>query len=446
VDFINKSFDEGVESAKELLRALIAQPTIPGAEDQDRPTPSRVEPATAAKPREETRRPEPEKSEKRESITETGVLRREKLEQEVRFRAEEARFQQEKAELEKKLEEERTTHDRMQAVAASKSRSRRIGVFGVAIVVLAIAASGFFLTKYVLPGNTAAPTKQDSTTAQAIVPVTAPSNTPAQESSPATEAPQPTEKPADTAIPTAAISPTPSSLLTDDKGVEMVLVPEGDFAMGSNRGESDEQPVHIVNLSAYYIDKYEVTNKSYKACVDDGKCIPPQQLYFFPESPNRIYFGNPQYDNYPVIYVDWNQANDYCEWRGARLPTEAEWEKAARGTDERPYAWGKELACPHANYQGCVNLTSEVGSYPEGVSPYGAYDLTGNVWEWVSDWYSANYYSISPGRNPTGPTTGQSRQMRGGSWARYDVTAFHRANYAASYNNFDIGMRCARSQ
>ncbi len=235
--------------------------------------------------------------------------------------------------------------------------------------------------------------------------------------------------------------------MTDEQGAQMVLIPAGDFTMGSNRGETDEQPVHLVYLDAFYMDKYEVTNKLYKECADAGKCEPPKQIYFFAESPNKIYYGVSQYDNFPVIFVDWNMAKAYCEWRGARLPTEAEWEKAARGTGrENTYPWGKDLDCQKANYQGCVNRTSEVGSYQEGVSPFGVYDMTGNVWEWVSDWYSDNYYAISPPKNPSGPSSGQSRVLRGGSWPRFDVTAYHRNKFAPDYNTFDIGFRCARSE
>jgi formylglycine-generating enzyme required for sulfatase activity len=255
------------------------------------------------------------------------------------------------------------------------------------------------------------------------------------------------ELPTPTAPPTEATdlpAVEPLSEIIDDKGTEMVLVSEGEFTMGSDKGEPDEKPVHVVYLDAYYIDKFEVTNQLYKVCVDEGQCDPPRQDYFFIQSPNKIYFGNPQYDNYPVVYVDWNMAKAHCEWRGARLPTEAEWEKAARGTEGNIYAWGKDLDCQKANYQNCVNYTTEVGSYPAGLSPYGAYDMTGNVWEWVADWYSDNYYSKSSSQNPPGPISGQSRVLRGGAWPRFDITTYHRTNFAPTYNTFDIGFRCAR--
>jgi len=148
--------------------------------------------------------------------------------------------------------------------------------------------------------------------------------------------------------------------------------------------------------------------------------------------------------------VDWSMAKNYCEWRDARLPTEAEWEKAARGSDDqRFFPWGNSaINCQLANYNGangCYNGTSRVDSYDEGKSPYGIYGMAGDVWEWVADWYSETYYQFTPTINPKGPDTGQSRVLRGGSWNRqeYDVRVSNRNKYSPSYYNFDIGFRCA---
>jgi serine/threonine-protein kinase len=240
----------------------------------------------------------------------------------------------------------------------------------------------------------------------------------------------------------------PESEIIDGKGAAMVLVPASDFPMGSSNGGADERPIHSVYLDDYYIDKFEVTNALYKVCVNAGVCNPPIHTGSFTRS---SYYGNAQYDQYPVVYMDWNMANTYCEWRGAHLPTEAQWEKAARGTDARIYPWGRDADCQKANYQGsgngCVGGTSKVGNYESGKSPYGAYDMAGNVWEWVSDWYSEAYYQTSLSSNPIGPDFGLSRVLRGGSWSRgqYEIRASERNKFKPDYYNFDIGFRCANS-
>jgi len=449
VDFTDKSFDEGVESAKEVLRTLIAQPTIPrdaAAEASQAASPHAV---SDPKPMADADNPN----------TTTSKLRKEKIEQEMHFREETERLQKEKDDLAKKLQEEHDTNERMQAAKPAKietqpakSRSKLIGVFGISILVLAIA--GFAGIKLLsgpaaasVPNETQAvfPDTPMATEAAALIPLTAKDSPtpPPTEAAVASEAPTATDAPTAPQASSDTSSGTLAAAKTDEKGVEMALVPAGSFPMGNSRGEAFEQPVHQVYLDAYYIDKVEVTNKEYKACVDDGKCDAPRQVYFFEAAPNKLYFGASEYDNYPVIFVDWNMAKNFCQWRGARLPTEAEWEKAALGDTGNPYPWGKDLDCQKANYQKCVNRTSEVGSYPDGASPYGVLDMTGNVWEWVSDWYADNYYANSPAKNPQGPITGQSKVIRGGSWARFDVTAYHRRNFAPDYNTFDIGFRCA---
>jgi formylglycine-generating enzyme required for sulfatase activity len=231
--------------------------------------------------------------------------------------------------------------------------------------------------------------------------------------------------------------------ITDEKGVVMRLVPAGEFTMGSNEGDSDEQPVHTVFLNSYYMDKYEVTNALYKACVDEDICTQPPNITSYSRS---RYYGGSAYVDYPVIYVDWSQANTYCEWRGARLPTEAEWEKAARGTDGRTYPWGEGIDCSRANY--CEGDTTEVGSYESGVSPYGIYDMAGNVWEWVADWYDSGYYNNTPSSNPTGPSSGDYRVLRGGSWGDNEsyLRAFYRLMNVPVNFSGNFGFRCSRSQ
>ncbi|MDZ4160202.1 MAG: SUMF1/EgtB/PvdO family nonheme iron enzyme, partial [Anaerolineaceae bacterium] len=234
-----------------------------------------------------------------------------------------------------------------------------------------------------------------------------------------------------------------STQVREADGMVQVYVQEGEFEMGSNDGYWDEQPVHKVYLDAYWIDQTEVTNGMYARCVAAGACTPPSQTKSYTRS---SYYGNPRNDEYPVIYVNWIQANDYCKWAGGRLPTEAEWEKAARSTDGRQYPWGNQA--PNAsllNYNSDIEDTTAVGSYPTGASPYGALDMAGNVWEWVADWYDEDYYSRSPGENPQGSSGGTFRARRGGSWYNTElpVRSAIRRRYAPVSSSFLIGFRCA---
>lgn len=274
------------------------------------------------------------------------------------------------------------------------------------------------------------------------------SRTPIQTPKPPTLTLDPTFTP----TPTLGLTFTPTAYPPGitQKGAEMVLIPAGAFQMGCDPNhpaevcQGNEGPLHTVTLDAYSIDKYEVTNVLYQACVEAGRCSPPPSN----SSSNRNnYYDNPEFADYPVIYVSWKQAREYCEWRGARLPTEAEWEKAARGDqDTRRFPWGDHAAdCTYANYSVCKGDTEKVGSHPDGSSPYGVLDMAGNVWEWVNDWYDPIYYTKSPADNPPGPETGQYRVLRGGGWF-YDWN-YIRTAYRIYGNPINVssyyGFRCA---
>ncbi len=247
-----------------------------------------------------------------------------------------------------------------------------------------------------------------------------------------------------------ANSATPTKTSTPPTPMPMVNVPAGDFIMGSSDGDAqasgDEKPQHTVYLDAFQIDKYEMTNALYIQCVDAGKCYPPSTVSSYTRS---SYYGDPAFDNYPVINVSWFDAKAYCEWAGKRLPTEAQWEKAARGTDGRIYPWGNTWDATKLN--SLVSSpspvdTTTVGSYPSGASPYGVLDMAGNVWEWVADWYDPNYYGHSPKREPQGPSSGQYKVLRGGSWDNglADARVANRDYGVPIYYYAHLGFRCVK--
>ncbi len=244
------------------------------------------------------------------------------------------------------------------------------------------------------------------------------------------------------AAPPAHASPGDTWVRPAD-GAVMVLVPAGEFPYGP--GSASHPPQQKVHLDAFWIDRTEVTNVQYALCVSDGGCDAPllETLY---QDPART--------RHPVVWVSHTEAEVYCAWAGARLPTEIEWEKAARGTDGRKFPWGDELSAERANfYESGLGDATPVGSYPQGASPYGALDMAGNVCEWVQDlWRTGEAYRehpiLPPGRRPVGEhPVGHHYTLRGGSWAQLAdrITTYARANEEPVWRTKDIGFRCAVS-
>jgi formylglycine-generating enzyme required for sulfatase activity len=254
-----------------------------------------------------------------------------------------------------------------------------------------------------------------------------------------TKTPSSSATPPPSATPTMPASPTPAlgigSTQTGKDGMILLYVPAGPFMMGSDK-LANEQLMHQVTLDAFWIDQTEVTNAMYAQCVKTGPCL----------DTSDVKLSDPVFVDYPVVWITWNKAKVYCEWVGRRLPSEAEWEKAARGTDGRTYPWGEVLDPSFANYENREG-TTKVGSFESGKSPYGAYDMAGNVWEWVADWYGP--YSSAASSNPTGPASGKYRVLRGGSWffgwGSLPISAY-RKSINPSYSHQSVGFRCSVSQ
>ncbi len=236
-------------------------------------------------------------------------------------------------------------------------------------------------------------------------------------------------------------------------GAPMVLIPEGSFPMGVPHGDRDggrdEYPRHDVFVNDFYIDKFELTNGRYLEFVKATKHRIPQN----PKNATRnLWEGDTITESLadrPVVNVDWADAQAYCQWAGKRLPTEAEWEKAAKGTADRRFPWGNvEPTNKHLNFNqqwiGEKTLMP-VGSYELGKSPFGVYDMAGNVWEWVNDWYDAKYYERSPAKNPVGPESGTKRVLRGSGWQNETPTVriFTRVDSDPTIRNESTGFRCA---
>ena len=248
-----------------------------------------------------------------------------------------------------------------------------------------------------------------------------------------TSVPPATAVPAPTAVPTLGIGSTQTRA---QDGMLMVYVPEGPFTMGS-KDFSNAAP-HQVTLDAFWIDQTDVTNAKYANCVQKSSCTAP--VGGVNSNTQSPYYGNSQFDNYPVINVNWDQAKAYCRWVGGDLPTEAQWEKAALGTTGYKYPWGDTLDQTYANYNS--KDTTAVCSYPKGNSPYGACDMAGNVWQWVADWFGD--YGTSPVTN----SSGQVRVLRGGSWGsdEYFVRSAGRSGDLPSMAFNYLGFRCASSK
>jgi formylglycine-generating enzyme required for sulfatase activity len=226
----------------------------------------------------------------------------------------------------------------------------------------------------------------------------------------------------------------------------MGMIPAGAFWMGIDgpQGLDDERPRHAVLLHTYAMDLYEVTVGRYAVFLRKTGRTPP----LFWDTVDLK-----EHADRPVIGIDWEDADAYCRWAGRRLPTEAEWEHAARGTDERRYPWGNQTPTPElANYAIGARFSYSqtlmpVGHYEKGTSPYGMYDMAGNVWEWVHDWYGTNYYEVSEEENPRGPEQGQFKVLRGGSWSelpKYLLT-YGRFKLSPTTRNSYTGFRCAKS-
>jgi formylglycine-generating enzyme required for sulfatase activity len=267
-----------------------------------------------------------------------------------------------------------------------------------------------------------------------------------------------TTSPTQTNIPPTFNLGIGSTMISNKDDMILLYIPVGEFTMGSDDGEADEKPVHKVKLDPFWIDQTEITNGMYAKCVQDGACHQPSLTTSYTRD---SYYGNSEFDNYPVIYVSWDDANAYCSWADRRLPTEAEWEKAARGPDASAYPWGNKFDGTRVNFcdKNCLldqsdtssddgyADTAPVGSYPSGIGVYGVLDMAGNVWEWVADRYSKTYYASLPVSNPLGPDSGQYRVLRGGALTnlRDGVRSANRHMRKPALRYYNLGFRCAMS-
>jgi formylglycine-generating enzyme required for sulfatase activity len=264
---------------------------------------------------------------------------------------------------------------------------------------------------------------------------------PTQTAIPPTATPLPSPEPSPTVAPSLApaalAGPQTGSSMTWLDGEDMVYVPAGEFTMGTGVGSTPEKQVY---LDGFWIYSTEVTNKMYAQCVTTGNCAAPAQEVGAPV------YTNPQYGDFPVVGVTWDMASNYCAWAKADLPTEAQWEKAARGPDSSPYPWGINApSCSLLNFKGCLGHTSGVIDYSDGRSPYGAFDMAGNVFEWVKDFYDEHAYDSMPSSNPTGPASGTTHVVRSSSYETEASLVLSGVRHPANttYHSADLGFRCA---
>jgi formylglycine-generating enzyme required for sulfatase activity len=255
--------------------------------------------------------------------------------------------------------------------------------------------------------------------------------------------------------PSGTVNPTACRFSSEvgRDGARMVLIPAGDFFMGNPEGDElyyDENPCHTVYLDAFWIDCYEVTNRLYKQFITETGHRVPYVEAGWAEPYNWEHKSYPPGKaDFPVVLVSWEDAVAYATWAGKRLPTEAEWEKAARGgLVKQTYPWGEKIDVQHANY--FTSITSKNEMQPVGTflpNPFGIYDMAGNVWEWCSDWYGKTYYRKSPGTNPAGPQEGLYRVYRSGAWTNRaeQLRCSERGRNVPIHQSHTIGFRCAAS-
>ena len=246
--------------------------------------------------------------------------------------------------------------------------------------------------------------------------------------------------PAPTITPTPTATPLPGTKRTSSiDGMESVFIPAGSFAMGVS-GDATSGPSHKVTVSAFWINRTQVTNAMYALCVQAGVCQPPIRKAINP------HYYDPKYADHPAVYIAWSLAEAYCEWTGGKLPTEAQWERAATNDGRRDFAWGNSLPRPDlSTVNNFFHTTTKVGSHPKGASPFGVLDMGSDVREWVWDWYDPYYYNHSPSVNPTGPAHGKEKALRGASWEDdlSDAHATRRYGHDPDSAGDNRGFRCA---